>query len=213
MTIPTQTNPAAFQQLNYQRTETGLIKSITDKTEQRPGVPRFGAAYTYDRLYQLTGANTEDGGAISYAYDTIQNLVRRTTNAQINNLLNGEFKYGENAGPNQMTSAISPTGEKKTFEYNVLGQMKQYNGFDLTFDVEGRLVEASKPSGNDDHQYHYDDTGEKKLTIIHKPGENDKIYRYISGGYQIRNGEEVWFVSGGQGQAEITKSQGLGSGS
>ena len=47
------------------------------------------------------------------------------------------------------------------------------HGFELTFDVESRLVEAKKP-GQATIAYHYDDTGEKKLTVIKKPGE---IYR------------------------------------
>ena len=37
----------------------------------------------------------------------------------------------------------------------------------------------------------------------------EKVYRYISGGYQIRDGKETWFVSGGQGQVEISKAEGL----
>ncbi|MBN2340922.1 MAG: hypothetical protein JXX29_22900 [Deltaproteobacteria bacterium] len=130
--------------------------------------------------------------------------MRRNTEKQLAGLVQGEFKYGERGyGPNQITS----TPDQK-FDYNAIGQMKRYNGFNLYFDVEGRLVEADKPGGTN-IKYHYDDTGAKKLAIMKKPSEPQKIYRYIFGNYQIRNGKQTWFVGGGPGQAEITESDGL----
>ncbi|MCP4607077.1 MAG: RHS repeat protein, partial [Proteobacteria bacterium] len=201
----TKTNPSAFQQLVYSRTPTGLIKKIDDLAPAMPDIPRFNASYQYDRLYQLTGATTSDG-TLNYTYDTIQNLTSRTTDPSplFKDLPTGEFKYGERgAGPNQITTAGG-----KQFEYNAIGQMKEYNGFELYFDVESRLVKAKKP-GYATIEYHYDDTGEKKVTVIKKPGEPDKVFRYVSGGYQIRDGKETWFVGGGQGKAEISKAEGL----
>ena len=116
----------------------------------------------------------------------------------------GKFKYGERgAGPNQVTTA----GDQ-TFAYDAAGQMKQYNGFDLFFDVEGRLVRAEKPNDTS-VEYYYNDIGEKKLAIIRNNKENVKINRYISEDYQIRNNQEIWFVSGGHGRVEITDAKGL----
>ena len=229
----------AIQQLVYTRTPTGLLSGVTDIQDTNPDRPSstasFTATYQYDRLYQLTEARTSDG-TINYAYDTIQNLVSRTTSTIMDDLVDGEFKYGQRGnGPNQITGT-----KYQNFDYNKVGQMKRYNGFDLYFDVEGRLVEADKPGGTN-IKYYYDDTGAKKLAVIKKPDKPRKIYRYVFGNYQIRDGEETWltagatrprrtgcnpaasrtgvrsalpyysngFISGGQGQAEVKRSKGL----
>ncbi|MCP4593634.1 MAG: hypothetical protein GY842_23095, partial [bacterium] len=200
---PTATNPAAFQHVAYNFTSDGHISHIHDLTESKPDIPRFEASYEYDRLSQLTAAHTTKG-YISYSYDTIQSLIRRTSDTPFNNLTTGEFKYGENgAGPHQVTSV----GDKR-FEYNEIGQMKQYNGFDLHFDVEGRLVKAEK-SGQVTIEYYYGTGFDRKLTIIRRSGEPAKIIQYISQDYQIRDGEETWFLSGGHGQVEISRAEGL----
>lgn len=209
---PTTGSKTAFIDLTYNRTVNGMISGIADGTPVRPEVPRLDADYEYDRLYQLTEAHikptqeAEGHYTISYAYDIIQNLTQRQVSGGRLDLLTGEFKYGEKgSGPNQVTSA---KGEK--YDYDAVGQMKSYNGYDLTFDPMGRLVRAQKGKNGRAVEYHYDDLGEKKLTLIvdHK-GKIEKVYRYIFGNYQVRNGDPTWIVGGGLGQLEITQSQGI----
>jgi RHS repeat-associated protein len=200
---PLAVNPQALQHLVYHRTPTGLISQIDDLTTAKVGYPRFDASYTYDRLYQLIGANTPNG-KLTYTYDEIQNFTKRTALDTKTAILSGAFGYGERgAGPNQITSAGN-----QTFEYDAVGQMKQYKGFFLTFDVEGRLVKAQR-DGGPTLEYHYDDTGARKLTIVKRAGKPDKVVRTVSSRYQIRNGEKMWVVGAGLSQVEIRQTEGL----
>jgi RHS repeat-associated protein len=200
---PWAAQPQAIQHQIYHRTPTGLLSQLDDLTQAKPGFPRFDATYAYDRLYQLTGANTPHG-KFTYAYDEIQNFTQRTLVEPNATILGGIFGYAERgAGPNQITSAGN-----QTFEYDKVGQMKQYKGFDLTFDVEGRLVKAKRNNGPT-LEYHYDDTGARKLAIVKRPGKPDKIHRFVNGRYQIRDGEETWILGAGLSQAEVRQTQGL----
>ena len=200
---PQATSSLAFQHLLYQRTPTGLISEVQDLSPERPDVPRFDASYEYDRLYELIEARTPQG-TTTYSYDTIQNLVRRESTIENSRLILGEWRYGEDdAGPNQVTTA----GDEH-FTYDELGNMQGYNGFDLEFDIDGRLAKAWNSQGTI-IRYYYDHTGARRLKLTYRPGEPLKINRYVFGAYQIRDEQETWFVEAGSSTAEISLSQGV----
>jgi len=54
------------------RAPTGLLSKVEDQlagtAQAKPDMPKFGAEYKYDRLYQLTQAKTVDG-ILNYTYE------------------------------------------------------------------------------------------------------------------------------------------------
>ena len=195
---------ALFQSLRYHLTATGLIERIEDQlqvspNEPAPGVPSLGATYTYDRLYQLTSATTSRG-TINYRYDTIQNLISRTTpDIPDLNLPLGTFGYGEDgAGPNQLTSAGG-----QHFRYDDAGQMQGYNGFALAFDPGGRLTRAQHVDGTR-IESQYDFGGERLLKRVVLADGSEHLDRYVFDGYQERDGEPTWIVKLG-GESKVVE--------
>ncbi len=86
--------------------------------------------------------------------------------------------------------------------------MQDYNGFDLEFDIDGRLVKAFNSQGTI-IRYSYDHTGARRLKLTNRPGEPFKINRYVFDGYQIRDEKKTWFVEAGSSTAEISQSRGV----
>jgi RHS repeat-associated protein len=222
------TSDQPFQHLNYERTPTGLISKIVDRTPIKKYEPRFDAEYTYDRLYQLTQTTlfrpVLENGVLDkkpvkthFEYDNIQNLTRviKDNDLMIAKGYEGEFEYTKNKeygyGPNQISQVNLGDDIKASFHYNEIGQLMHYNEFHLEYDIEGRLVEATRwgnPGRKIVIRYYYDDTGARRLAIVEKDCKK-KIYRYPYENYQIRNGDKTWIVKGGSGKLEISESKGL----
>jgi RHS repeat-associated protein len=187
----------AFQHLSYERTPARSIRRIFDRSTEG-ALPRLDAEYTYDRLQELTSSRTARGTE-TFDYDAIQNMVRHTSTAPGPRSVLGELRYGEGAGPNMLTS-----GGGGAFKYDGVGAMKAYRGYDLELDVEGRLVTARKKDGVA-VRYFYDAQGDRRITIVERPGEAPKVSRFVFDQYQIKDGEEIWEVSAGRVGVEIHK--------
>ena len=95
------------------------------------------------------------------------------------------------------------------YTYDAAGQMESYNGYDLQFDAEGRLMRASNVAKGISFVNHFDDAGERRITLVHRTGKPTKVHRFVTADYHIRDGEEVWFAGGGSSGAEIVRSKGI----
>lgn len=201
---PVSAGNGGLYNLRYARGYDGLVDSTTDRSEPRAGIDRLDASYEYDSIQQLVKAE-DSWGATTFAYDEIQNLVRREVLGTIIDEPDGAFTYGQGtAGPNALTSVGG-----KSYGYDAAGQMLQYNGYDLHFNAEGQLVEASNVTTGVRLVQHFDDAGERRLALVYRTGKPVEVHRFIAPEYEIHDGEEVWFAGGAAAQAEIVRSRGF----
>jgi RHS repeat-associated protein len=180
----------------------GALNTIADRSPNLETVGRRDASYGYDAINQLTVATTAQG-QWQYSYDTIQNLTgvrHQQGTAPWAELL---LTYGEGAGPSAVTHAGGTA-----LDYDVAGQLKQYNGYDLEFDEAGQLVQASK-SGGKGLQYFYNPFGQRRLLLVTQPGGHRDVYRYPVDGYEERADDSVWRTDAPGFQAEVRQARGL----
>jgi len=190
--------------LRYTRSYDGLITAIEDRSNPATGVDRLDADYEYDAIQQLVKV-TDPRGSRVFSYDKTQNLVSREIIGDIHDEPTGEFGYGEGgAGPNAVTTA-----DGKSYAYDAAGQMLRYNDYDLRFNVEGQLVEAHNITTGVRIVQHYDDDGERRLSLVYRQGKPVEVHRFVTDEYEIRDGEEVWFASAGLARAEVVRSKGV----
>lgn len=193
-----------LRNLRYTRDYDGLISGIEDLSTQNSGVERLDAAYEYDSISQLVKVS-DARGTTTLAYDRIQNLVKREILGDVRDEPTGAFGYGEGgAGPSAITSAGG-----KQYGYDAAGQMQRYNGYDLRFNAEGLLVEASNVTTGARLVQHYDDAGERRLALLYRAGKPVEVHRFVAGDYAIHDGEEVWFARTGSASVEVARSQGV----
>jgi RHS repeat-associated protein len=198
---PTHKIQGTFQHLTYGRGVARTIDRVTDLSVDG-NLPRLDAEYTYDRLHELTWARS-DKGTDSYEYDAIQNLIRHTSTVPNAKAVVGDLTYAENgAGPSMVTRAGGTS-----YTYDAVGNLRAYNGYTLEWNAENKLVAARKPGGPTIH-YHYDFAGERRITVVERPGKAPEVHREIFDEYQSRNGEDVWIVGAGHTGVEITQRPG-----
>lgn len=207
---PREPVPDAIQHVAYDRDVVGDLRRVTDLTASQ-AFPKLDAEYSYDRLHQLVVARTPRG-TDEYAYDAIQNVRRHTSTSRTTQAtaLLGELRYGDRgAGPSMLTSAVSDTGEVvASLDYDALGNLKRYRGYDLAFNVEGKLVEARGADGKR-IRYFYDDDGERKITVVEPAGGGaPTVYRHVFEDYWRRGDEEIWSIGAGSTAVEIAKKPG-----
>lgn len=182
----------------YDRT----LSSVADRSVVRSGVARLDATFEYDRLQELTRATTAYG-AWSYDYDEVQNLVSKTKQLGSAPGVVTTFTYGESAGPNAVTHEAA-----NAYGYDALGQLKAYNGFDLQYDVLGRLVSATKPGGKA-IRYYYDPMGERRVVTVSAPGAPVDVSRYPLPDYEQHGADELWRGAAPGVNVELRRTQGL----
>lgn len=178
----------------------GLLGGIEDRSAPGGRASRLTAAYQYDRLHQLTSASS-GGTSYGYTYDDIQNLTAARTQKAGQPIVEELRSYGESAGPSALTHKGS-----LALAYDANGQLKAYNGFDLEFDVEGRLARATKPGKR--IEYYYDAAGQRKLLIVTE-GTSKRVFRYPFEEYEERQGDKLYHVRGGELSVEYHTAPGL----
>jgi RHS repeat-associated protein len=186
----------------YRWVRDGMLDTASDLSAARAGTQRLDATYQYDRLHQLTGATTSQA-QFGYEYDSIQNLTRRTKQVGTQTPVPETLVYGESAGPN----ALTHVGATR-LDYDAIGQLKQLNGYDLKYDVEGRLIEANKTGGKR-LEYFYDAWGDRRIVVLTEPGGRKRVFRYPFSEFQDRDGEAVYSTSAMGVNAELRRSPGL----
>ncbi|MCH2111159.1 MAG: hypothetical protein MK135_17705, partial [Polyangiaceae bacterium] len=166
--------------LRYVREFDGLLGSIVDASLPRADASRHDAEYEYDGVNQLVAVRY-DGGETRYGYDNLQNLVSRTIADQAQDRSVGAFEYGGEiagarlAGPNAITAA---GGQR--FEYDAIGQMLRYHGYDLLFELKGRLVEASNVDSGVRDVFFYDDAGQRRIALVYRLGKPVELHRFVA---------------------------------
>ena len=194
-----------YQQLAWTWTHDGMLKQLQDLSVVSEGVARLDADYRYDRVNQLISADIKAVGIQSFEYDEIQNLTHHHTVATGHPEVDQILQYGSTggSGPNRVVRA-----GQTDLEYDGVGDLRRYNGFELSFDVAGQLVQATK-TGEKTLRYYYDAAGDRRLMLVERAGEAPEIYAYPIAGYEIRNGDEHWKLSAGAATAEVTRAEGL----
>jgi RHS repeat-associated protein len=202
---------AGLMNLRYTRTHSGRLQSVSDLTRATPSVPRLDASYAYDAVGQLIRAS-DSVASFRFTYDEIQNLVSRELISGSTAAPTGTFTYGEDgAGP----SAISAAGAQR-YSYDDLGQLENYNGFGLTFNPEGQLVEARREGKV--IAFHYDAWGQRRIATVVEQGAPSRVQRFVTDGYELREQshetgdvetEELWSVSSPLGMTEIRRADGI----
>jgi RHS repeat-associated protein len=96
--------------------------------------PELATTFEYDDLNRLTNATTHAGSVLTYAYDDIGNLTRKSDV--------GTYGYGGNGAPATCLTAAGADA----FTYTALGQMQQTPWGMQSFDPLGRLVSIDGPT-------------------------------------------------------------------
>lgn len=166
-------------------------------------MPRLDATYGYDRINQLLTTSVVEG-SYTFAYDELQRLTQVATTIPGTTLLTGTYSYGKRgAGPGMATTAGGTS-----LDYDELGYLQRYRGYDLDFNPEGQLVRASRPGGTT-IAYHYDAWGERKITIVQSASGSPRVYRHVSKEYELRDGDAVWILEAGDGHVEVNTARGI----
>ncbi|MCS6760462.1 MAG: RHS repeat-associated core domain-containing protein, partial [Candidatus Devosia euplotis] len=129
----------------------------------------------------------------------------------------GTFTYGERGeGPSMLTGAGA-----NQYSYDELGQLEQYNTFDLTFNPEGQLVRATREGKA--LSCHYDAWGQRRIAIAIEDGLPSRVQRFATGGHELREKahrdpvtdlvevetEEIWQVSTPAAMVEVRRADGI----
>ncbi len=130
--------------LSYAHTRAGLTTEVADGAAPE-AAPSQSALYTYDGLGRLIRAQLDArrplfAETVDYAYDAIDNLVRRTSSRGAASPAHiGEMSYGEGAGPNALTRAGA-----MELEYDGAGFLTRRGDLSFSWDVFGRLTQAHR---------------------------------------------------------------------
>ncbi|MGH2900280.1 MAG: RHS repeat-associated core domain-containing protein, partial [Solirubrobacteraceae bacterium] len=146
----------------------GAISSVNDS--DGAGLDHT-ASFGYDGGGRLTAASIGATGPaqfqFSFAYDGLQNMVRRTVAgpAQLG-VLAGRYEYA-GTGPRQLTrvAAIADGATVASFAYDAAGRQTQHAGKTLRYNALSQLIRVeglATGAGSVEHRYGYD--GERVLT-------------------------------------------------
>ncbi len=142
----------------------GSIESVTD----HDGVGLdHSAAFAYDGGARLLAATIGAGPAafqFDYAYDGLQNMVRRDVQGPTSlGVLAGAYRYGEPRadgtprGPRQLTSVVPDSGAPATtFDYDPAGRMVRQGGVSLAYNGFDQLLRVDGPAGTVTYAYGHD---------------------------------------------------------
>jgi RHS repeat-associated protein len=223
------TNPL----LAYDYTFDG-VNNITRIDDRRPGTDRPAGdrrrntqIFSYDTLYRLTnvqysfalpGGPDRDDGRIAYRYDSIGNMLSKTSDIEhrenglsVTNL--GNMNYGgdlgksnrvgraegDPPGPHALTVAETST-ENRLYPYDANGNMTNIDGLECIWDYRDRLVAVENDKMRAEYIYDYGDR-----RIIKKawnktdtaPGDSPSLTTlYIDRYFEVRDNDQpvkyVW---------------------
>ncbi len=176
----------ALQDLAYAFDGASNIVSITDTRPDRGAANDQTQTFGYDSLYRLTGA-AGTYGQIDYVYDSIGNMIRKTSTAAEPCLNLGEMRYGENgAGPHALTSAAGVT-----YEYDANGNLVRKGETTYTWDPLDRLI--SVVDGDTTSTYVYDSGGQRTHQTVQR-GEVMTTTLYAGRYCDLQGDELVQFI-------------------
>ena len=175
----------AIEGWDYTRDRTGNILNVID-LGTRAARPSTAADFVYDDWYRVVtsqlSVGTEQEEVLSYSYDTINNILSRTSSLGESSPGHvGEYTYGDR--PNMVTSAGA-----LSMEYDIAGHMTSRGDAGMVWDYMGRLAEATGANGKA-ASYAYGVAEERVAKV-----EDGSLTLYGYGDFQIRDGVAVTYV-------------------
>ena len=176
----------AIQDLTYGFDARSNITTIVDRRPERTPENDLSQEYAYDGLYRLTDA-VGTYGQIDYRYDSIGNMISKTSDAADTRLNLGPIVYGENgAGPHALTSA---NGIAYTYDAN--GNLMTKGDVQYEWDVRNRLVAAI--DADTSSTYLYDSENQRVLQTVHSLGVVTTTL-YPDQVVEVRDGQLIKYV-------------------
>ena len=192
-----------LQDLTYTLDNVSNVRAITDARIGRTAQNDQTQGFVYDALYRLL--YTEGTyGAIDYGYDSIGNMVQRSSSGSAGSpadarLNAGAMRYGENgAGPHALTSA---SGESWTYDAN--GNLRQKGQTRYQWDARNQLTAVADGSLNS--TFVYDAEGQRVKQMV-RQGDAVTTTLYAGQYAEIRGNELILYVFDEQSRvAEVVK--------
>ena len=167
--------------IQFTRSRTDNILTVTDISSERDNRPGLDAAYTYDSWYRVLDAQFDPEGSgaetVSFDYDLIDNIISAESSlGDASPVHLGDYAY-DGDQPNAVTSA----GDL-SMAYDAAGRMSARSESELTWDYQGRLVEVAE-DGEVSGQFLYGAEEERIAKI-----ENGGLVLYIFEDFEVRDG-------------------------
>ncbi|MEO1266859.1 MAG: toxin TcdB middle/N-terminal domain-containing protein, partial [Myxococcota bacterium] len=170
-----------LQGWSYPRDRVGNLLGLDDIADPSPTHPDFAMSATYDAWYRVTSVeygSTAQKERVNTNFSVIDNITSRTSDQGTNSKAHiGDFTYNP-AAPNALASA----GEF-TLGYDAAGHVTERNGQQMTWDYQGRLIQAN------------DAEGKTLLSLTYGPGpdrivkeEGDSLTHYLTRNFELRDG-------------------------
>lgn len=200
---------AALQDMRYAFDNSSDIVSITDNRPDRTAENDQTQVFAYDDLYRLTGA-VGTYGQIDYAYNSVGNMISKTSTTADERLNLGDMRYGEClspgdrcAGPHALTFAAG-----ETYAYDANGNLAQKNiaGGDETvyvWDHRDRLVSVSDGVLTSTHVY--DAEGQRVRKTVSQSGTVTTAL-YLGQYAEVRGDELVQYIFADEGRVTQVSS-------
>lgn len=196
MTSLRSSTPDGASLLDYgYRFDRGSQLLAVDDTAPSRGGPGESARYSYDSLYRLVRAQLSPGSAdheetVDYAYDTIDNIVGKTSSrAALSPVHLGEMLYGGTAaGPHALTTIGAGSDAPELWEYDAAGNVVRQDATMHEWDFMGRLTRSDLPSG-ESARYAYGPERQRTQKV-----DGDATTHYLTPTFELRDGVGVVVV-------------------
>ncbi|MCB9661371.1 MAG: VCBS repeat-containing protein [Sandaracinaceae bacterium] len=199
-TLETNGPSGTLQDYSYRFNRADHLVTLNDARPAEATESTSAGRFEYDALYRLTAAHLDEGRltaeSLSYAYDTIDNLVEKRSDRGRESLMHlGELGYGQDgtgAGPHAVSSISSQAaGGAQTYTYDEAGNMLTREGQRNTWDFMGRLSAVDNDdSGEPVARFAYGATRDRVL----KEDDGQRTH-YLRPDLEVRDGIVTVYVS------------------
>ncbi|MDD9935305.1 MAG: polymorphic toxin-type HINT domain-containing protein, partial [Myxococcales bacterium] len=184
----------SLQAYRYLRDRVGNIIAVGDGLKGG-GRPSAEARYRYDALYRLVEAHLdpldgEHAERLGYRYDTLDNLLERSSDREDTTVAVGRFEYGQGldaAGDPAGPHAATRLGETKIV-YDAAGHVLAQGDRGFGWDHAGRLTEVTR----DGQLVSELDYGHGSQRV--KKAEDGHVTYYVGDGFEVRDGVATLYV-------------------
>lgn len=176
----------ALQDLTYQMDAADNIVSIIDARANLTAQNDQTQNFHYDSLYRLTQV-TGSYGQIDYGYDSIGNLIHKSSTVNDPRLNLGELHYGEQgAGPHALTSAGGVT-----YTYDANGNLVRKGNTSYHWNPRDLLVGVSDDTSQSTYVY---DSGSQRVKQTVRAGDVLTKTLYPDGSSELRGNKLVFYI-------------------